>query len=97
MVRGKETESTHRIHAVIARDDGSLVAWHGDPQRPTFPRSAVKAIQALALLERSNIATAGLRSKRWDEFAQAGAPPSQACGGAGAGAAPRASYQTWPA
>ena len=51
MVRGKETESTHRIHAVIARDDGSLVAWHGDPQRPTFPRSAVKAIQALALLE----------------------------------------------
>ena len=51
VVRGKREESTHRIHAVIARDDGSLVAWHGDPQRPTFPRSAVKAIQALALLE----------------------------------------------
>ncbi|MSR26195.1 MAG: hypothetical protein EXS06_04125 [Planctomycetaceae bacterium] len=51
VVRGKETESTHSIHAVIARDDGSLVAWHGDPQRKTFPRSAVKSIQALALLE----------------------------------------------
>jgi L-asparaginase II len=51
VVRGKETESTHAIHAVIARDDGSLVASHGDPQRQTFPRSAVKSIQALALLE----------------------------------------------
>ena len=51
VVRGKETESTHQIHAVIARDDGSLVAWHGDPQRRTFPRSTVKAIQALVLLE----------------------------------------------
>ena len=51
VVRGKREESTHQIHAVIARDDGSLVAWHGDPQRQTFPRSAVKAIQALALLE----------------------------------------------
>ena len=51
MVRGKETESTHRVHAAIARDDGSLVAWHGDPQRRTFPRSTVKSIQALALLE----------------------------------------------
>ena len=51
VVRGKETESTHRVHAVIARDDGSIVAGHGDPQRRTFPRSAVKAIQALALLE----------------------------------------------
>jgi len=47
----KHAESTHAIHAVIARDDGSLVAWHGDPERPTFPRSAVKAIQALPLLE----------------------------------------------
>lgn len=51
VVRGKHAESTHQIHAVIARDDGSLVAWHGDPQRRTFPRSTVKAIQALVLLE----------------------------------------------
>ena len=51
VVRGKHAESTHRVHAVIARDDGSLVAWHGDPQRRTFPRSTVKAIQALVLIE----------------------------------------------
>ena len=51
VVRSKHAESTHAIHAVIARDDGSLVASHGDPQRQTFPRSAVKSIQALALLE----------------------------------------------
>jgi protein-tyrosine-phosphatase len=30
---------------------------------------------ALDLLERSGIATTGLRSKSWDEFATAGAPP----------------------
>ena len=49
--RGAIPESFHAVHAVIARDDGSLVAYHGDPRRPTFPRSAVKSIQALPLLE----------------------------------------------
>ena len=50
-IRGKHEESTHLVHAVVARDDGSLAAVHGDSGRKTFPRSAVKAIQALVLVE----------------------------------------------
>ena len=50
-IRGKHEESTHLVHAMVARDDGTLVAAHGDPGRRTFPRSAVKAIQALVLVE----------------------------------------------
>lgn len=50
-IRGKHGESTHLVHSVVARDDGSVVAAHGDPARKTFPRSAVKAIQALVLVE----------------------------------------------
>ena len=50
-IRGKNEESTHLVHAVVARDDGSLVAAYGDPARKTFPRSAVKSIQALVLVE----------------------------------------------
>lgn len=38
------------------------------------PKGAVHPL-ALALLERSGIDTAGLRSKAWDEFAAPGAPP----------------------
>ncbi len=40
----------------------------------SHPKGAVHPL-ALALLERNGIATAGLRSKAWDEFAAAGAPP----------------------
>jgi arsenate reductase (thioredoxin) len=40
----------------------------------SHPKGAVHA-QALALLERTGLATDGLRSKAWDEYAQPGAPP----------------------
>jgi arsenate reductase (thioredoxin) len=40
----------------------------------SHPKGAVHP-QALALLERTGLATDGLRSKAWDEFAQPGAPP----------------------
>lgn len=49
--RGDRAESSHLVHAVVARADGRLVTRHGDPRRPTFARSAVKAIQALPLVE----------------------------------------------
>jgi len=39
----------------------------------SHPKGAVHPL-ALALLERMGIATEGLRSKAWDEFAQPGAP-----------------------
>jgi arsenate reductase (thioredoxin) len=40
----------------------------------SHPKGAVHPV-ALALLERMGMATEGLRSKAWDEFAQPGAPP----------------------
>ena len=40
----------------------------------SHPKGAVHPI-ALELLQRMNLPTAGLRSKSWDEFAAAGAPP----------------------
>lgn len=40
----------------------------------SFPKGAVHPL-ALDVLERHHIATAGLRSKSWDEFAGPGAPP----------------------
>ena len=40
----------------------------------SHPKGAVHPL-ALELLDRQRIATAELRSKRWDEFAAAGAPP----------------------
>jgi arsenate reductase len=40
----------------------------------SHPKGAVHP-QALALLDRMGLPTAGLRSKAWDEFAQPGAPP----------------------
>lgn len=40
----------------------------------SFPKGAVHPV-ALALLEHVGLPTRGLRSKSWDEFAVAGAPP----------------------
>ncbi|MEL7159041.1 MAG: asparaginase, partial [Actinomycetota bacterium] len=49
VVRGGVVESSHVIHAVVADRHGRLEAW-GDRHRPTIPRSAVKAVQALPLV-----------------------------------------------
>jgi len=49
--RSRTTESSHAVHAVVAADDGAVVASFGDAARPTFARSAVKALQALVLVE----------------------------------------------
>ena len=40
----------------------------------SFPKGQVHPM-AIELLERMNLPTTGLRSKSWDEFAMAGAPP----------------------
>ena len=40
----------------------------------SFPKGEVHPM-AMELLERMNLPTTGLRSKSWDEFAMAGAPP----------------------
>ena len=51
VTRGPILESVHDGHAVIARPDGTVVESWGDPALVTLPRSSVKILQALPLLE----------------------------------------------
>jgi L-asparaginase II len=49
--RGPLVESTHRGAVAVADADGAVVLGIGDVATPVFPRSAVKALQALPLVE----------------------------------------------
>jgi L-asparaginase II len=49
--RGDALESFHRGAVAVVDGDGTLVASLGDIERPVFPRSAVKLLQALPLVE----------------------------------------------
>lgn len=51
VTRGNTVESRHRGSVVVLDADGGVVLSLGDVERPVFPRSAVKAIQALPLFE----------------------------------------------
>jgi L-asparaginase II len=51
VLRGGLVESRHRGAAAVSDPDGRLVLALGDVAAPVFPRSAVKAIQALPLVE----------------------------------------------
>lgn len=49
--RGGIIENKHNIHAAIVDGNGDLLYGIGDPSRVTLARSAVKPIQALAILK----------------------------------------------
>lgn len=51
VTRGNTVESRHRGALIVVDADGGVVFSAGDVDRPVFPRSAVKAIQALPLFE----------------------------------------------
>lgn len=51
VTRGGRVESLHRGAVAVCDADGALAMELGDVGRPVFPRSAVKAIQALPLVE----------------------------------------------
>lgn len=51
VLRGAVVESAHRGAVAVFDADGKAVWEIGDTHRPVFPRSAVKAIQALPLVE----------------------------------------------
>jgi L-asparaginase II len=51
VLRGGIVESRHRGSVFVCGPDGKAVLEIGDTARPVFPRSAVKAIQALPLIE----------------------------------------------
>ena len=51
VTRGPLIESRHRVSAAIADKAGALAAAWGDVSLPLFPRSAIKPVQALPLIE----------------------------------------------
>ena len=51
VTRGTSVESVHRGAVAVCDASGKMVLQLGDIERPVFPRSAVKAIQALPLVE----------------------------------------------
>lgn len=49
--RGNAIESRHRGAVVVVRSDGQLIMSLGDVLHPVFPRSAIKFLQAIPLVE----------------------------------------------
>ena len=54
-LRGNWVENRHRGAFVIIDADGVVIAAAGDIERPVFPRSAIKSMQALAIFDRHAI------------------------------------------
>ena len=51
-VRGNWVENRHRGAFAIVAADGTIIASAGDIERPVFPRSAIKSMQALPIFVR---------------------------------------------
>src|SRR5437764_8127594 len=62
-VRGALTESRHRGAVAVVDADGASVLALGDVARPVYPRSAVKPLQALPLVESGAADKYGLGDK----------------------------------
>ena len=63
VLRGKTVESRHAGAVAIADACGRLLLALGDVERPVFPRSAVKAMQAIPLVESGAADAFGLSDK----------------------------------
>ena len=50
LTRGNWVENRHRGAFVVVDPDGRVIASAGDIERPIFPRSAIKSMQALAMV-----------------------------------------------
>ena len=60
VTRGAHVESLHHVDAVVCDCHGATVESWGETTQPVFPRSAVKPIQALPLVESGAAETFGL-------------------------------------
>ncbi|MCP4326985.1 MAG: asparaginase [Alphaproteobacteria bacterium] len=58
--RGAAIESRHQGAAVVADGGGRIVGAWGDIERPVFPRSAIKPLQAISVVDSGAAATYGL-------------------------------------
>ncbi len=61
--RGDWVESRHRGHAVVADASGQILEAWGDPWLSVYPRSAVKSLQAIPLVESGALDAFGLGSE----------------------------------
>ena len=51
--RAGAVESLHAVDIAVCDVDGSVLVGLGETERPIFPRSAMKPLQAIALAEKS--------------------------------------------
>lgn len=63
VTRGEKNESEHLIDAVVMDSQGVRLESFGEHNRPVFPRSAIKKIQAIALVESGAYEAMGLTSQ----------------------------------
>src|SRR5277367_1221990 len=62
-IRGDRVESAHRGAGAVVDASGTIAMAFGDIARPVYPRSAVKALQALPLIESGAADRLGLSDK----------------------------------
>jgi len=60
VVRGGVPESSHQVHVAVCDASGQLLAWHGDPDRPTTMRSSAKPLQADPLVQSGALEAFGI-------------------------------------
>ena len=63
VTRGQVLENRHRAAAVICNSSGAIVESWGDVDAPILPRSSIKMIQALPLIESGAAKAALLKSE----------------------------------
>jgi L-asparaginase II len=61
--RGDRVESAHRGAGAVIDASGAIVLAFGEIERPVYPRSAIKALQALPLIESGAADRMGLSAK----------------------------------
>ena len=62
LTRGPMVESRHRVLVAVTDTSGRLLIHAGDPEQAVYPRSAIKPLQALALVESGAAEAFGLGS-----------------------------------
>jgi L-asparaginase II len=60
VIRGETVESLHRGAIAVVDCNNKIVLEYGDINRPVFPRSAIKALQAIPLFETAAVDRFGL-------------------------------------
>lgn len=63
VTRGAVVESYHQVNAVVVNEIGNIVSYWGNPLFLTYPRSAIKMLQALPLVESGAADRFGLDEK----------------------------------